>query len=111
SSLWEGVVARPEPGATDFVRIGFARDCVGQPGDPAGMERGPPSGETGDRKVETAPEKMDGTRLAQKTAAEELKHTIDLNERPPEGMGCLGVVGRMGTVIGKPDRVRHLVRH
>jgi hypothetical protein len=66
------------------------------------MERGPPSGETGDRKVETASEKMDGTRLAQKTAAEELKHTIDLNQRPSEGMGCLGVVGRMGTFIGKP---------
>jgi hypothetical protein len=40
SSVRKRIIARPEPGATDLVRIGFARDCVGQSGYSTGMARG-----------------------------------------------------------------------
>ncbi len=36
----KGLVSRPEAGAAHLVRIGFARDVVGQSGHAAGMGRG-----------------------------------------------------------------------
>ena len=109
--LREGLVARPEPGAADLVRIGFTRDRVGQSGYTAGMTRGRPSGEPGHREVEAAPKEMDGARLPQKAGAKELEDAIDLHKRAPEAMGSGGVIGRVGAVLRKADRVRHLVRH
>ena len=92
------------------MRIGFARDRVGQSGHAAGMERRRPSGKAGDREVEAAPEEMDRARLAEEAAAEELEDAIGLDERAPETMGRGAVVGSVGAVERKADRVGNLVR-
>lgn len=54
---------------------------------------------------------MDGARLAQEAGSEELEDAIDLDKRAPEPMGCGGVIGNVGAVLRKADRVRDLVWH
>ena len=110
-SLRESVIAGPEPGAAYFVRIGFAHDRIGQSGHAAGMERSPPSGETSYCEIKAAPEEVDRAYLAQKAAAEKLEHAIGLDERAPEGMRRVGIIGSMQPIIREADRVLHLVRH
>src|SRR6516162_9445657 len=109
--LWKSLIAWPEPGAADLVRIGFARDRVGQAGHTPGMARCRPPGEAGHREVEAAPKEMDRARLAQKAGAKALEDAIDLHQRAPEAMGSGAVVGSVGVVLRKADGVRHLVRH
>src|SRR6516225_8018532 len=62
--LRKSLVAGPEPGAADLVRIGFTGDAVRQPGYAAGMARGCAPGKTGHGEVEAAPKEMDRARLA-----------------------------------------------
>ena len=74
----EGLIARPEPGAAHFVRIGFTGDGVGQAGHAARMKRRATSGEPRHREIEAAPKEMDRARLAQEPRAEELEDAIRL---------------------------------
>ena len=106
----KGLVSRPESGAAHFVRIGFARDGVGQSGHAARMGRRGPSGEPGHREIEAAPEEMDRARLADKAAAEELEDAIRLHERAPEAMGGGCVISGVDPVLRKADRIRNFVR-
>src|SRR5580704_9990822 len=64
SSLRKRLIARPKPGAAELVRIGFARDRVGQPRYAARMTRGGPPGETGHSEIEAAPKEMNGAPFA-----------------------------------------------
>ena len=54
---------------------------------------------------------VDRTYLAQKAAAEKLEHAIGLDERAPEGMRRVGIIGSMQPIIREADRVLHLVWH
>src|SRR6516225_10212681 len=110
-SLRKSIIAWPEAGAADLMRIGFAGDRVRQPGDAAGVERSRPSRETGHSEVEAAPKEMNRARLAQKASAKKLKDAIGLDQRAPKVMGGDGVIRRVGAVLRKADRVGYLVRH
>jgi hypothetical protein len=51
------------------------------------MGRGHLPGKPGHREIKTAPEEMNGARLAQEAGAEKLEDTIRLEQRAPEAMG------------------------
>ena len=97
----KGLVSRPETGAAHLVRIGFARDVIGQSGHAAWMGRGGSSGEPRDREIEAAPEEMDRARLADKAAAEELEDAVRLHQCAPEAMGGGRVIGGVRPVLAK----------
>src|SRR5205814_6447 len=78
------IAAGPEAGTADFVRIGLARDAVGQPGHAARMQRRAPAGKARDGEIETAPEKMHRAHLAEKAGAEEAEDALDLDQGLPE---------------------------
>ena len=63
------------------------------------MERRAASGEPGRGEIETAPEEMDRTRLAEEAGAEELEDAIGLHERAPEAMGGGRVIGSAPSVL------------
>src|SRR5271156_3449892 len=75
------------------------------------MARGRAAGEARDRQIETAPEEMDGAGLAEIAGAEQLEEAIHLDERAPEAMCGLGVIGGVDLVLRETDRVREFVRH
>ena len=103
--------ARPEAGAADFVRIGFAGHRIGQIRHAAGMARRAPAGEARHREIETAPEEMHRARLAEEAGAELLEDAVAVHEDLQEAPDRVGIVGGMRGVLRKPDRVRQLVRH
>src|ERR1700722_13614232 len=121
SWLWIGVgieggtrkrfVSRPKARAAHFVRIGFARDVIGQARHAPWVGRGGSSREPRDGKIEAAPEEVDCARLADKSAAEELEDAVRLHQRAPEAMGGGRVVGGVRSVLRKADRIRNFVRH
>ena len=57
------------------------------------MQRSATAGKTGDGEIEAAPKEMHGARLADKAGAEEFEDAIGADERPPEVMGRLRIVG------------------
>src|SRR5882762_10280664 len=67
-------VARPETETAHLLRIGLARDRVGQMGNAAGMGRSGTAGKEGYRKIEAAPEKMHRTALVAKTRTKFLEN-------------------------------------
>src|SRR6478736_10082650 len=75
-----GGVARPETKAAHLLGVSLARDRIGQMRHPARMRRRGPTGETSDREIKTAPEKMHGTALSAEPRAEFLKHAIAFHE-------------------------------
>src|SRR5580692_9130600 len=84
--------ARPEAGAADLMRIGFAGDCVGKMRHAAGMARRAAARKARDREIETAPEEMHRASLAEKAGAELLEHPIDADENPEEAADGVGIV-------------------
>src|SRR5439155_19767246 len=56
---WHGASAWPKAEAAHFLRVSFARNCVRQMRNAAGMLRRGASGKTSDREIRRAPEKMD----------------------------------------------------
>ena len=91
------------------MRIGLARDCVGQVRHAAGVGRGAAAGETGDGKVEAAPEEVGRAGLAEEAGAEQLQHPVGLQEGAPEALGLRAVVDAGLRVLGERDRLGHLV--
>src|SRR5215472_18134096 len=75
------------------------------------MERGRPPRETGHGEVEAAPKEMNRARFAQEAGSKKLEYAIGLDERAPKAVGGGGVVGGVGAVLRKWDRIGHLVRH
>src|SRR5215831_2744801 len=75
------------------------------------MERGRPPRETGHGEVEAAPKEMNRACLAQEAGSKKLEYAIGLDERAPKAVGGGGVVGGVGAVLRKWDRMGHLVRH
>src|SRR4029077_1199939 len=75
------------------------------------MARRAPPGETRYRQVKTAPEEMHRARLAEESGAELLEDAVAVHKNLQEAPDRVGIVGGMGSVQRKPDRVRQLVRH
>src|SRR6185312_16508432 len=103
-------MAGPETGAAHLVRVGFARNRIGEPRHRR-MERRAPSREACDCQVETAPEKVHGACFAEEAAAEELEDAIGLHENAPERVRRTGIIGGMYPVLGEGNRIRHLARY
>src|SRR5271156_5989814 len=101
--------ARPEAATADLVRIGFARDMIGQTGC-ARMRWRKTAGKASDRHIETAPEEMHGARLPKKSRAELFEHPVHFDQRAPELMSAAGVVRGVLAVVLKRYRVRDLDR-
>src|SRR5271157_5945889 len=79
--------ARPESGAADFVRIGFARDGIR-----AGALGSATSGEARHRVIEAAPEEMDRAGLADEECSELLQYRVHPRQDAPEAMCSLGMI-------------------
>src|SRR5262249_47221777 len=103
--------ARPEPGARHLMRIGFARDCVGQVGYTARMRRRPSSGKARHGQVETAPEKMHRAHFAEKAGAEITEYVVRREQYAPEAVGIVAVVGGVRIVLIEWDAIDNLARH
>ena len=96
--------------AANFLRIRFPGHSIGQMRDSAGMRRRRSPGKTGDREIETAPEKMDRTAFATEAGAKRFQDAIGLEEDAPETIDPRRIVASMGFVLVKSDRVCDLVR-
>src|SRR5438105_1894889 len=84
----ETVIAGPEATTDHFMRVGFPRHAIG----PWTLWC-TPSRKQGECQVETAPEEVDGTALAQKRRAVALHDVVGLHQNAPEALGVDGVVG------------------
>src|SRR5690348_14945393 len=67
----ESIVSGPEAGAADFMRVRLLCNRIRQARHSARMQRRRTPRKAGRGKIEAPPEKMDRTRLAEKSAAEE----------------------------------------
>src|SRR5262245_24466759 len=90
--------------ADHFVRVSLAGDGVS-----SRPLRCSPSGETRDRKIKAPPKEMYRTAFTHKTRCELLKHPITLNQYPPKPVGSITIVGGMFMVLGKGNRIGHLI--
>src|SRR5437762_6563129 len=104
------VVARPKTETAHFLRIGFARDRVGQMGDAAGMRRRRPAGKARYCEIEATPEKMDRAALAAETRTKFLENPISLQKHAPEPIGVFRIVSRMFLIAVERDRFQSFVR-
>src|SRR6266480_247864 len=104
------VVARPKTETAHFLRIGFARDRVGQMGNAAGMRRRGPPGKAGYREIEAAPKKMHRTALAAETRAKFLENPISLQKHTPEPIGVFRIVSCVFLIAVERDRFQRFVR-
>src|SRR5262245_32304460 len=89
-----GVAARPEPGAADFVRVGFADDKIRGVRHALMFGRASP-GKSRHCQIEAPPEKMNRAALADEPRPEPLHHAVSLRQREPEEMRMLAVVRRV----------------
>src|SRR5208283_6167901 len=96
-------------GTADLVRVGLLGHVVREMRHAAGMKRRRPAGKAGYREVEAAPKEMDGTRLSDEAGAEELEDAIGADEREPETMGRVPVIGGVYPVFREADRVDDFV--
>ena len=104
----DGTAAGPEAGGADLMRIGLACNGIREAGDAAGVQGRGAAREAGDSQVETAPEQMHRTDLAEKARAEELEHAVDFNQRTPEADQGVGIVGFVHGVACERYRIAHL---
>ena len=84
---WAGRASRPETDTAHFLRIGFARDRVGQVRNPAGMRRRRTTREAGHGEIEAAPEEMHRTAFAAEAGTKFFQDAIGLGENAPEAVG------------------------
>ena len=80
-------------------------------GRPARMRRGRPAREPRDGQVERPPEQVDRADLADEPAAEHLEHPVHLDQRQPEPLRLVAVVGGVLRVLLERDGVGDLDRH
>ena len=73
------------------------------------MRRCRSAGETGDRKIKAAPEKMHRAAFAAEAGTELLEHAIALHKNAPEAIRVFGVVGLMLFIVIERDRILDLV--
>src|SRR5207253_4799814 len=92
------------------MRVGFARDAVRQVWNPARMRRRGPAGKACHGEIETPPEEMHRTRLAEKTGSEPGEHVMRSQQHAPEALRVFTVVGCVRSVFGKRYRLDRLVR-
>ena len=78
------------------MAVGFTGNIVGEPRNAARVQRCRPPGESRHCQVETAPEKVDGTGLAEKAGAESLEDAVDGHACPEVLRHRLCVVGPLG---------------
>src|SRR5680860_1653661 len=83
---------------------------VWQSGRSPRMPRRPPPEKPGHRQIERAPEKQDGTLLAQKVVSERLEYPVRVRQRQETAVRIHGIVGAMHGVLLEWNRIRNLVR-
>src|SRR3569833_1229694 len=69
------------------------------------------AGKAGDGEIEASPEQMDGAALADKAAAENLEHPLNLQQRTPIGPGCVAVISPQRPVFWKGDALGQFAGH
>ena len=99
-----------KPAGGNLVAVSLARHVVGQRRDAARMRRGTASRKARYRHVEAAPEKVDGTDLAQIAGTEALQHPVDLDERAKESRHGFRVVRPLQPISRERDWVGDLIR-
>ena len=67
------------------------------------------TGKTRDRKIKTAPEKMNRAALAAEARAKLFEHAIGLSEHAPESVRVFRIVGAMFLVFVELNRIRDFV--
>src|SRR5262249_52679781 len=103
--------ARPEARTADLVRIGLARNGVGQMRDATWMAWRDTAGESRHGEIKTAPEEMHRARLAEEAGAELFEHAVAVDEDLQEALYRHRIVGGMRGVLREARRLRQLVRH
>jgi hypothetical protein len=78
---------------------------------PSGMRRRGPSGETRDREVKAAPEKMDRTAFSAETGPKFLENAVGLKKHAPKPVRVRGIVTPMLLVAIERHRIFNLVWH
>ncbi len=102
---FERFIPWPKPGTDHFMRVGFACDPISPFALGCASSR-----KARDRQVETPPEKMDGTALAEKRGAELLEDLVDLHQDAPEALGVDGVVGGVDLIFITANGIAHFAR-
>src|SRR5262245_13920979 len=77
----------------------------------AGMTRSQPPRKARYRKIETAPEKMHRTRLAEKTCAEMAHHLMRGHQHPEEAARVFGVIRLVDVVLVERNGARNFAGH
>src|SRR5271170_1829488 len=98
--------ARPESRADHLMRIGLAGDGIG-----ARAFWSAPPRETRHTEVETSPEEMYRTVLADEAGAKFLEDVLAQDQYLPEAVRILGVIGGVLRVAFETHRVRHFAGH
>src|SRR5215471_4606605 len=93
------------------MRIGLGYHPAGDVGGSAFRRRRGAAGKPRHRQVETAPEEMYRTRLADEARAKFMHHAIGLHQSQPESLRGEAVILRMDAVALERDRVLDLTRH
>ena len=93
------------------MRIGLGHHPVGDIGGNAFRRRCGAAGKTRHRQVETTPEEMHGTRLADEARAKFVHHAIRLQQSQPEFLRVEAIILRMDAVALERDRVLDFTRH
>ena len=92
------------------MAVSLAGHLVGQAGNAARVPRRGPAREARHRKVEATPEEVDGADLSQEGRAEALQRSFDSYARLVEAGDRIRVIRPLSVIIGKPLRIRNLVR-
>src|SRR6266516_2924031 len=103
---FERFVPWPKPSTDHFMRVGFTGDPISPFALGCASSR-----KARDRQVETPPEKMDRTALAEKRGAELLEDLVDLHQDAPEAVGIDGVLGGMHLIFITSNGMLHLTGH
>ena len=104
AGLWWGGRSGPESATRDFVRVGIARDAVGQARH-AGMGWRDAAGETRAGEIHCSPEEVNGANLAAKSCTEDGEDTRGLQENSREALRVFGIVRMVRLVFFKGDAV------
>ncbi len=92
------------------MRVGLARDPVGEVRYAAGVQGSAPPGEARHREVEAPPEEVHRAHLAPVTAPELLEHAVGLDQRQEEPVGGFRIVRPVRPVLVEGGLVLDLVR-
>ena len=91
------------------MAVGLASDRIGKPRYAARMQWRAAAGKPRHGQVETAPEQVHGTDLAEEAGTKALQHPVHRHAGAEEARHRLGIIGSVGMVVGKGNRIGKLV--